>query len=74
VDGWKLMLDDFDAKDICSEYNIFNIQMKCKYLSVALRIALEDMPSRTWVQGCNEAVRKVHQWGGYQHIKNGETV
>jgi hypothetical protein len=66
VDDWKLtmLLDDLDAKDICSAYDIFNIQMKCKYLSVALGIALDDMPSHTWFQCCNEEVRRVNQAGG----------
>jgi hypothetical protein len=74
VGGWKLTLDDLDTRDICSAHDIFNIQMKCKYLSVALTIALEDMPSLTWRQCCNEAVRRVNEWEGHEHIKNGETV
>jgi hypothetical protein len=36
VGGWKLTLDDLDTRDICSAHDIFNIQMKCKYLSVTL--------------------------------------
>jgi hypothetical protein len=38
--GWKLVVDDFDAKEICAPNDIFNIQMKCKYMSLALHIAL----------------------------------
>jgi hypothetical protein len=74
VGGWKLTLDDFDTRDICSAHDIFNIQMKCKYLSVALGIALEDMPSLTWRQCCNEEVRRVNEWEAHEHIKNGEMV
>jgi hypothetical protein len=48
--------------------------MKCKYLSVALTIALEDMLLLTWHQCCNEAVRRVNKWEGHEHIKHGETV
>ena len=44
--GWKLVVDDFDAKEICTPNDIFNIQMKCKYVSLALRIAFEEMPGR----------------------------
>jgi hypothetical protein len=49
--------------------------MKCKCISVALGITLDDMLSWTWFQCCNEeAVRRVNHWEGHQHIKNGETV
>jgi DNA-binding transcriptional regulator YhcF (GntR family) len=74
VGGWKLTLDDLDTRDICSAHDIFNIQMKCKYLSVALEIALDDMPSLTWRQCCNEAVQRVNKWETHEHIKNGETI
>jgi len=74
VDGWKLTLDDLDTRDICSAHDIFNIQMKCKYLSVALRIALDEMPLLTWRQCCDEAVARVNTWETHKHIKNGETI
>jgi hypothetical protein len=74
VGGWKLTLEDLDTRDICSAHDIFNIQMKCKYLSVALRIALDDMLSLTWCQCCNEAVQRVNKWETHEHIKNGETI
>jgi DNA-binding transcriptional regulator YhcF (GntR family) len=74
VGGWRLTIDDLDTRGICSEHDIFNIQMKCKYLSVALGIALDDMPSRTWRQCCNEAVQRVNKWETHEHIKNGETL
>ena len=74
VGGWKLTLDDFDTRDICSANDIFNIQMKCKYLCVALGLALERMPLQTWRQCCNDAVIRVNDWEGHEHIKNGETV
>ena len=39
-DGWKLTLDDLDTKGICTANDIFDIQMKCKYVAIALRLAL----------------------------------
>jgi hypothetical protein len=74
AEGWTLTIDELDVKDICSAHKIFNIQMKCKYLSVALGIALDVMPSWTWLQCCNETVTRVNKWEGHKHIKNGETV
>ena len=32
-EGWKQVLDDFDQQKLCSAYDIFNIQMKCRYLA-----------------------------------------
>jgi len=74
VGGWKLTLDDLDTRDICSSHDIFNIQMKCKYLSVALTIALDEMPTLTWGQCCKEAVDRVNKWETHKHVKHGETV
>jgi hypothetical protein len=56
--GWKTVLDDFDANDICTPSDIFNIQMKCKYVSLALRIATEDMPGSKWMECCERAVAR----------------
>jgi hypothetical protein len=72
--GWTLVLDDFDQQDLCSKHDIFNFQMKCRYLSRALRYALEKMPALTWLQCCKEAVDSVNQTDGVSHIKNKETV
>jgi hypothetical protein len=74
AEGWKLTIDDLDVKDICSAHDIFNIQMKYKYLYIALGMALDVMPSWTWLQCCSETVTKVNKWEGHEHIKNGETV
>jgi hypothetical protein len=46
MDG-KPLLDDFDAADICTPNDIFNIQMKCKCVSLALHVAIGDMPAST---------------------------
>jgi hypothetical protein len=72
ADSWKLALDDSDARNICSGHDAF--QMKCECLSVALGIALDDVPSRTWLQCCKEAVKRVNQWEGHEHARNGETA
>jgi hypothetical protein len=55
--GWKLIVDDFDAKEICTPNDIFNIQMNCKYVSLALCIALEDMPGKKWMERSVRAVK-----------------
>jgi hypothetical protein len=44
AEGCKLTIDDLDVKDICSVHDIFNIQMKCMSLSIALGLALKVMP------------------------------
>jgi hypothetical protein len=71
---WKLVVDDFDAKDICTPNNTFNIQTKCKYVSLALHIALEDMPGRKWIECCERAVKEFGQIEGHDHILSRQTV
>jgi hypothetical protein len=48
--------------------------MKCKYVAIALGLALDLMPLWTWLQCCAEAVNKVNDWEGHDHIKNGKTI
>jgi hypothetical protein len=72
--GWKYIVDDFDAKEICTPNDIFNIQMKCKYVSLALRIALEDMPARKWMECCERAVKELGRIEGHDHIRSPRTV
>jgi hypothetical protein len=61
--GWKNILGDKDEKDLCSPYNIFSIQVKCKYLSAALAKALThyDTPL-TFNEICASAVEKVNEF------------
>jgi hypothetical protein len=49
--GWKTVLGNFDARDICTPSDIFNVQMKYKHLSLALRTAMEGMPGSKWLNG-----------------------
>ena len=73
-DGWRNVIDDYDSQGLCTGPDIFNVQMKCRYLVVALQVALYDMPSRTWGGCCKEAVRIVNAREGDEHISNGETA
>jgi hypothetical protein len=44
VQGWKLVVDYFNANELCSGSDIFNIeQMKSKYMSISLHSDLEEM-------------------------------
>jgi hypothetical protein len=72
--GWKLAIDDFDQQDLCSPHERFNFQMKCRYVSLALRYALADMPGQTWLECCQDVVASVNRVDGVDHIKNKETV
>ena len=46
--GWKLVVDNFDANELCSASDVFNIQMKSKYMSLLLCFALEEMNGWKW--------------------------
>jgi hypothetical protein len=54
--GWKRVIDDFDQQDLCSPHEAFNCQLKCRYVSLALRYALEEMPAKTWLDCCKDAL------------------
>jgi hypothetical protein len=72
--GWKTVFDDFDATDICTPNDIFNIQMKCKYVSLALRVAIGDMPASTWMDCCDHAVKELERVDEFTHIGHARTV
>jgi hypothetical protein len=38
--GWKAVVDDQDKNGLCTPYDIFVIQSKCKYLAATLTYAL----------------------------------
>ncbi len=72
--GWKLVIDDFDQQELCSRHEAFSFQLKCRYVSLALRYAVEDMPSKTWLGCCSEAIDSIYRMDGVAHVKNKETV
>ena len=61
--GWKMLLDDFDQKDLCSSNEIFNIQTKSRYVCAALKYAAVNMPSQTWKDCCCFAIDTLAQIG-----------
>jgi hypothetical protein len=72
--GWKLVIDDFDQQELCSRHEAFSFQLKCRYVSLALRYAVEDMPSKTWLGCCSEAIDSIYRMDGAAHVNNKETV
>jgi hypothetical protein len=72
--GWKLVIDNFDQQELCSRHKAFTFQLKCRYVSLALRYAVEDMPSKTWLSCCSEAIDSIYRMDGVTHVKNKETV
>ena len=72
--GWRNVLNEFDANDICTPNDIFNIQMKCRYVSLALRIAVEDMPGSKWMECCDQAVEELGRVDGHKYIQCPRTV
>jgi hypothetical protein len=72
--GRKLVIDDFDKQDLCSRHEAFNFQLKCRYVSLALRYAVEDMPLKTWLGCCSEGNDSIYLMDGVAHVKNKETL
>ena len=53
-DGWIQGVEDNDQHDMCTSYDVFNIHVKSKYLSIALKFALDDRSTRTWACCCDK--------------------
>jgi hypothetical protein len=74
VHGWKLVVDDFDANELCSASDVFNIQMKSKYMSLSLRFPLEEMNAGKWRDCWDEAVEQLDRLEGHQYVTSGKTI
>ena len=68
--GWKRVMDDFDQQDLCSSHEAFNYQLKCRYVSLALRYALDEMPTKTWLDCCQDSVDSINRTDGVNHIRS----
>jgi hypothetical protein len=77
-DGWKCVLEDRDSTQTCSSFQIYSIQIRCRYLAIALRIALKKMgqgPGRaTWLECCLEAMNTVNEFNNSTYIKFHGTI
>jgi hypothetical protein len=72
--GWKRTIDDFDHQELCSKHEIFNFQLKCRYVCLALRYAIDNMPDKTWLECCKDALETVNRIDGVDHITNERTL
>ena len=54
--SYKTIVDGLDADDTMSEHKKEDIRMKARYLAQAYRIAIEEMPFKTWNDCCREAI------------------
>ncbi len=71
---WKLVVDDFDAYELCSASDVFNIQMKSKYMSLSLRFPLAEMNAGKWRDCCDDAVEHLDRLEGHQYVTSGKTI
>ena len=76
--GWKCVLEDLDSTETCSPFQIHNIQIKCRYIVIALRIALRKMGrgagGATWLDCCQEAMTTVNDFNNTTYIKYHHTI
>ena len=71
ADGYKLVVTHSDGR--FSSYDKHIIHMKCVYLRNAYRIALDNMPMKTWQYCCDKAKDAVNSIG-YDTTICGRTV
>jgi hypothetical protein len=71
--GWKCVLEDRDSCNTCLAFQIYNIQIKCWYIAIALRIALRKMGQGaggvTWLECCREAMQTVNEFNKLTYIR-----
>jgi hypothetical protein len=77
-DGWKCVLDDQDSCQTCTPFQIYNIQMKCRYIAIALQVALRKMGQGaggvTWLECCTQAMHTVNDFNNTTYIKFHRTI
>ena len=77
-DGWKCILEDRDACQTCTPFQIYNVQMKCRYIAIALRVALRKMGQGaggvTWLECCRQAMDTVNEFNNNTYIKFHRTI
>ena len=74
-EGWWLNVEDGDKDNVMTHHDIFMIQTKCKYICVALRIALKSLhePSMNWDKCCKQAIESIGLLEGKDYNKEGKT-
>jgi hypothetical protein len=61
--GWKNVVDDEDEDHLCTAYDIFILQTKCKYLAITLTHALSHYASTVnFLDICTHAIDKVNEF------------
>jgi hypothetical protein len=77
-DGWRCVLDDQDSCQSCTPFQIYNIQMKCRYIAIALQVALRKMGQGaggvTWLECYAKAMHTVSNFNNTTYIKLHRTI
>ena len=56
---YRTIVEGHDADNIMSDHKKENIRMRARYLAQAYRIAIEEMPFKTWNDCCQEAINQL---------------
>jgi hypothetical protein len=60
ADGWRDIVDDTDVGNLCSQFDVFVIRLKAKYLAVTLTHALSHYEHTVnFLDICTAAIRKI---------------
>ena len=58
-DGWRSIINDRDACNLCSPRDIFVIQQKARYLAVTLSLSLKMWNQYTFTHICQTAIESI---------------
>jgi hypothetical protein len=77
-DRWKCVLDNQDSCQTCTPFQIYNTQMKCRYIAIALQNALRKMGQGaggvTQLECCAKAMHTVNDFNNTTYIKFHRTI
>ena len=62
-DGWRLIVENRDSTNMASEHDIWLLRQKAVFLRRLYQIAVEEHPTRTWMDCCQEAVSDCNDIG-----------
>ena len=70
---WKNNIVDDDKNNLCTHHDIFAIQLKFKCISIALKVAQENLEKSNlnWLDCCKLAIEKVNELEGKDSDKEG---
>jgi hypothetical protein len=71
--GWKSIISDTEADDLCTPHDVFNLRLKARYLAATLSHALVLYESTAdFLDICKRGIQTINETDGYVHDENND--